>query len=43
MALVNLTYRNIVDKMLQDPEALENIITVSPGLDNDPVAMELVC
>ena len=28
--------------MLQDPEALENIIIASSGLDNDPVAMELV-
>ena len=36
------TYRNIVEKMLQDPEALENTITVSSSLDNDPVAMELV-
>ena len=41
MALVNPTYRNIVKKMLQDPETLENIITASSGLENDPVAMEL--
>ena len=40
--VVHLTYRNIVEKMLQDPEALGNIITASSGLDNDPVAMELV-
>lgn len=25
--------------MLKDPEALENIVAASPGLDNDPVAM----
>ena len=31
-----------MEKILQDPEALENIITASSGLDNDPVAMELV-
>ena len=36
------TYRNIVEKMLQVPETLENIITASPSLDDDPVAMELV-
>ena len=41
MALINPTYRNIVEKMLQDPETLENIITASSTLDNDPVAMEL--
>ena len=42
MALVNPTYRNIVEKMWQDPEALENIITASSGLDNDPVVIGLV-
>ena len=36
------TYRNVVEKMLQDPEALENIITASSALDDDPVAMEVV-
>ena len=25
--------------MLKDPEALENIVAASPGLDNDPIAM----
>ena len=25
--------------MLKDPEALENIVAASPGLDNDPTAM----
>ena len=29
-------------KMLQDPKALENIITAASGLDDDPVAIELV-
>ena len=28
--------------MLQDPEALENIITAASGLNHDPVAIELV-
>ena len=28
-----------VEKMLKDPEALENIVAASPGLDNDPIAM----
>ena len=36
------TYRDIVEKMLQDPKALENIITAASGLDDDPVAIELV-
>ena len=36
------TYRNIVEKMLQDPDALENIITASSSLADDPVTMELV-
>ena len=30
------TYRNIVEKMLQDPETLENFITAASGLCNDP-------
>ena len=25
--------------MLKDPEALENIVAASPGLDNDPIVM----
>ena len=36
------TYRNIVGKMLQNPETLENIITALSGLHSDPVAIELV-
>ena len=36
------TYRNIVEKMLQNPETLENIITAASSLDDDPVAIELV-
>ena len=36
------TYRNIVEKMLQNPQALANIITAASGLDDDPVAIELV-
>ena len=36
------TYRNIVEKMLQNPETLENIITAASSLHNDPVAIGLV-
>ena len=36
------TYRNIVEKMLQNPETIENFITVASGLHNDPVAIGLV-
>ena len=36
------TCRNIVEKMLQNPETLENIITAAFGLHDDPVAIELV-
>ena len=36
------TYRNIVGKMLQNPETLKNIITAASRLHNDPVAMGLV-
>ena len=36
------TYRNIVGKMLQTPETLENIITAASGLHNDPVAIGLM-
>ena len=34
-------YRNDVEKMLQDPQTLENIITAAPSLDNDPVAIRI--
>ena len=33
---------NIVEKMLQNPQVLENIITAASGLHNDPVAIGLV-
>ena len=33
------TYRNIVEKMLQEPQALENIITAASDLHNDPVTI----
>ena len=36
------TYRNIVGKMLQNPETLDNIITEAIRLHNDPVAIVLV-
>ena len=32
-------YGNIVDKMLHVPQALENIITAAPSLDDDHVAL----
>ena len=31
-----------MEKMLQDPDTLENIITAASGLHDDPVAIELV-
>ena len=34
-------YRTIVEKMLQDLQTLENIITAASGLDHDPVAIEI--
>ena len=36
-------YRNIVDKILHVPQALENINTVAPSLDDDPVAIGSNC
>ena len=36
------TYRNIVGKMLQNPETVENIITAASDLHNDPVAVGLM-
>ena len=36
------TYRNVVEKMLQNPETLESNITAASSLHNDPVAIELV-
>ena len=30
---------NSMEKMLQDPQTLENIITEAPSLDNDPVVI----
>ena len=33
-------YRSIVEKMLQDPQMLENIITAASSLDDDPVALD---
>ena len=32
-------YRIIAEKMLHVPQALENIITAAPSLDDDPVAI----
>ena len=32
-------YRTIVENMLQDLQALEDIITAASGLDHDPVAI----
>ena len=36
------TYRNIVGKMLWNPETLENIIPAASRIHNDPVAIGLV-
>ncbi|KAK3601184.1 hypothetical protein CHS0354_004385 [Potamilus streckersoni] len=41
-ALLNPVYRSTVERMLNDPESLENIITASPGLENDPVALSML-
>ena len=30
-----------MEKMLQDPQTLENIITAAPSLVNDPVAIRI--
>ena len=32
-------YRNIVEKMLHVPQALENIITAASSPDDDPIAI----
>ncbi|KAK3765972.1 hypothetical protein RRG08_002215 [Elysia crispata] len=41
-ALLNPEYRNIVERMLNDPETLENIIAATPGLDKDPSVLAML-
>merc|ERR1712110_12367 len=41
-ALLNLQYRNIVERMLCDPESVENIIATTPGLDRDPAVLTML-
>jgi len=41
-ALLNLEYRNIVQRMLSDPDSVENIIATTPGLDNDPAVLAML-
>ncbi|XP_012942624.1 ubiquitin-like protein 7 isoform X1 [Aplysia californica] len=41
-ALLNLEYRNIVERMLSDPDSVENIIATTPGLDKDPAVLAML-
>lgn len=41
-ALLNPNYRTIVERMLADPETLENIIAATPGLDKDPSVLAML-
>lgn len=41
-ALLNPAYRQIVEKMLNNPEAIENIMAATPGLENDPVSIAML-
>ncbi|XP_041369761.1 ubiquitin-like protein 7 isoform X2 [Gigantopelta aegis] len=41
-ALLNPAYRNIVERMLADPETIENILAATPGLDQDPVCISML-
>ncbi|XP_046562642.1 ubiquitin-like protein 7 [Haliotis rubra] len=40
--LLNPAYKSIVEKMLTDPDTIENIIAATPGLDTDPVAISML-
>ncbi|XP_046354857.1 ubiquitin-like protein 7 isoform X2 [Haliotis rufescens] len=40
--LLNPAYKSIVEKMLTDPDTIENIIAATPGLDSDPVAISML-
>ncbi|RUS90002.1 hypothetical protein EGW08_002269 [Elysia chlorotica] len=41
-ALINPEYRKIAERMLNDPETLENIIAATPGLDKDPSVLAML-
>ncbi|XP_021362316.1 ubiquitin-like protein 7 [Mizuhopecten yessoensis] len=41
-ALLNPAYRTTVERILNDPDAMENIIASTPGLDKDPVALAML-
>ncbi|CAL1532278.1 unnamed protein product [Lymnaea stagnalis] len=41
-ALLNLEYRTIVERMLSDPDTVENIIAATPGLDKDPCVLAML-
>ncbi|GFO13443.1 ubiquitin-like protein 7 [Plakobranchus ocellatus] len=41
-ALLNPEYRNIVESLLNDPKKLEEIISATPGLDQDPSVLAML-
>ncbi|CAG2193765.1 unnamed protein product [Mytilus edulis] len=41
-ALVTQDYSAIVERMVNNPETLENVIAASPGLEKDPVAIAML-
>ncbi|XP_033749713.1 ubiquitin-like protein 7 [Pecten maximus] len=41
-ALLNPAYRTTVERILNEPDAMENIIAATPGLDKDPVALAML-
>ncbi|KAH9499186.1 Ubiquitin-like protein 7 [Bulinus truncatus] len=41
-ALLNSEYRTIVERMLTDPDTVENIIAATPGLDKDPCVLAML-
>lgn len=41
-ALLNPAYRTTVERILNESDAMENIIAATPGLDNDPVALAML-
>ncbi|KAI0215017.1 hypothetical protein LSAT2_032965 [Lamellibrachia satsuma] len=42
VSLANPVFRNMVEQMLAKPETLNNLITSTPGLDDDPIAMAIL-
>uniref|UniRef100_A0A2C9KVZ7 UBA domain-containing protein n=1 Tax=Biomphalaria glabrata TaxID=6526 RepID=A0A2C9KVZ7_BIOGL len=41
-ALLNSEYRSIVERILTDPDTIENIIAATPGLDRDPCVLAML-